>query len=192
MASIEKNVEKVNGQVQELAKLINEAIVALSNEINELTEKWSEQQIEKEETNNQQIEPARTEKTEHTNSKSKQPDTYTTGQQNTLPSFRQLKQLAQQPTFQTTDSTNFNTPRFYTPAIPIEATGLRELEPIIYEEKKSPSKGETVDTSVRPLSGQTSGAQQERNEPQSIQPVNQLHGSDENQTSPFWKMFKKK
>lgn len=194
VTSIEKNIEKVNGQVQELAKLINEAIVALSNEISELTEKWSEHQIEKEEINNNieiEPDPDPIEKTEHTNSKSKkQQETYTTGQQNTIPSFRKLKQLSQQPTFQTNDLTNFNTPRYYTPAIPIEATGLRELEPIVYEEKKPQSRIETADTSMRVLSDQTNRTRKENPEPPPTHPVNQVNSEDE--ASPFWKMFKKK
>lgn len=205
--TLEEKIENLNEQVQELAKLLDEGIAFLANEFKELAEQWNKQHIDKKETVKPRIDSARFQQTEPPpNSKLQQLDTQTNNQQGSLLSFRQLKQLAQHPPVQTNESTKYNSPRYYAPAVPIETSVLREpepivyekknppsrVEPVVYEEKKPPSRVEPVDTSIGHFSGQTSQAQQEREEPQPIQPVTQFYGGDENEASSFWKFFKKK
>ena len=136
VTTLEEKIENLNEQVQELAKLLDEGIAFLANEFKELAEQWNKQHIDKKETVKPRIDSARFQQTEPPpNSKLQQLDTQTNNQQGSLLSFRQLKQLAQHPPVQTNESTKYNSPRYYAPAVPIETSVLREPEPIVYEEK---------------------------------------------------------
>ena len=150
VTTLEEKIENLNEQVQELAKLLDEGIAFLANEFKELAEQWNKQHIDKKETVKPRIDSARFQQTEPPpNSKLQQLDTQTNNQQGSLLSFRQLKQLAQHPPVQTNESTKYNSPRYYAPAVPIETSVLREPEPIVYEEKNPPSR--VSDTKKRNL-----------------------------------------
>lgn len=189
--SLEKNVEQLNGQVQELANLVDEGITNLSYEIKELAEKYNEQLIGKKETMPPRIKSAHSYQNELPSSISIQPDAQSSSHQSTVPTFKRLRQLAAlHPSVQPNESPK--PPRYHAPAVSTNISEIRELKPITHEEINRPRRGEDSDAATSLFGGQTSRDNQEIEKSKSAQPPTQLYARDEIQDSSFWKKFKKK
>lgn len=189
--TLEKNVEQLNVQVQEFAKIFDEGVAYLVNEIEQLADKFNEQVKEKKETAKPRKESVRFEQNEHPGDLSIRSDAQSSSQQNTVPSFKQMRQMAAlHPAVQPNEPPK--TPRYYAPASPTDTSRLNELKPIGRDEVNPPSRVEPGDTSTSHLGGQISRPIKESEKPQSIQKPTQLYARDDIQETSFWKKFKKK
>lgn len=189
--TLEENVEQLNVQVQEFATMFDEGVTYLINEIEQLANKLNEHVIGKKETAKPRKEPVRIEQNEHPSNLSIQSDDQSARQQSTIPSFKQMRQLAAlHPAVQPNEppkSTRYNAPAALT-----ETSGLRERKPIARDEVNLPNKGESSVTSTSRSDDQVTRTLQESEKPQSVQPPTQLYAREDIQETSFWKKFKKK
>lgn len=189
--SLEKNVEQLNGQIQEFAKLLDEGVAYLTNEIKQLAEK-SDAYSKKRENVKPTMELPRFEQRELSSGLSVQPDAHSSSQESTIPSFKQLRQLAAlHPAVQPLNEPP-KSPRYNASAIPTHIPEIIERKPSVQEEMDLPSRRGISDEDTPHLGDQTNRTSRGIETVQSVQQPTPLYARNEIQESPFWKKFKKK